>query len=250
MPVNATLAISPLAATHADGTVFKSPFVIDVSLDSEVQGFANNNVMLSGDTTGVTFTLSPSAFSDPDDDMYHILYEIDVTLPENARGTLTLTLTGNVDAEEQGTQPISSNMLSIDYDTSPMYADWGDLQYDTDTGQITLPVHFVSGSDKRSQIAVTWFDRTDCLIVFISGDPMYDMEYALYLLPTNPDPDSANWVDGNAWESGAHYDLVFLIPPDKLGSFSVSICDEGYIVQTGDVRDVAGAPKLIPFNTK
>ena len=202
-------------------------FSIPLSINGAVSGLSTANlnaVAVDGNgITGVSFAVNGSGAR----------YNISVNLPNAATGRFRLSLQGMVTSVGSGvTEAITSNEVTIAYDTaSVVVANWGTIEY-RDGGEIVLPVIF--GED------ITYLHKTDFTLARVAGDEVWEVIDDYWLVQR---ADSQGNVDARTFY------LHFLMVPGNSGRFRVSIT--GYVFKTATTirDDVRIDPIEVPYNT-
>ncbi len=219
-----TVTIAP-SITRTQTDTFQFALVFDISDTQRLTGFSLANLYVRG-STDVTIADFSLVSSDPDDNTEIV----EVSLDPNISGTFEVGVTGNVNVDSMS-EMLSGAVKTIRYDTmSSIGATLGTPEY-RDGSVIAIPVTFAD--------AVIAPQRTVFVVQRVSGDALYDVEY--YLV-------------GN----GTDYELIFQVPPNRKGSFSVDA--EGNVLKefslTWDAVTVtpltviydSGVPRIVAFD--
>ena len=222
------ILIPPVGGTQA------SSFDVLVEFtEGEVSGFAKTNVEISDDAlldsdnnpiTGTGRNITDfDLYPDPDMDSRNEDYRLHFSVPSDVSGNLTVRLTGSVtpDGSSQA-EAISANAITVQYDTNTaVSATFGTVAYQ-DGGVVVVPVTF--GSD------VVAPSKTVFSVSHVSGDELAGIEY--YIVGED-----------------AAYELIFQIPADRSGRFSVG-ADGAVLKETGIWVPVTVASALtVPYST-
>lgn len=209
-PVTGTLT----APTHT----INGNFNAQIALGAAVHGLTKTDITLTtlaGDgITGIDFEVLGVSSN----------YQLVFTLPDGASGRFRIAITGMVTIiGESQMRTVDANTADISYDTiTSIAATFGTVLYPT-RNEVRVPITL--GED------VSHFAKTDCEIRNLAGDAMFDAEY--WLVST----------------SNRDFLLIFEIPDNRIGVFSVDIT--GYVWKTSNTirDDVVVTEKIVPFNT-
>lgn len=198
----ANATISPIAATQT------GPFQANITFDVGVIDFAAATLSVTAVSgngiTGVTFAVLP------DHDMDSRTYNVSFELPSNVEGQLRIAISGMVTREGASSpEGVMANDIVVHYDTTENIAvTFGEIDY-RDAGIIVLPLTFAENVIAPS--------KTVFPVTRVSGADVSDMAY--YIVGEDAD-----------------YELIFDVPSDRAGSFSVGA--EGYVLKASSgVRD-------------
>ena len=146
-------------------------FAARVSFPKNIAGFTQDNIILTGDTTGVAYQIFGTGRA----------YSLQFALPPLSAGQFTIGLTGKVfmaDVSEMLTlKPVASDVV---YDTQKtIHAECGEAEHHKD-GRITVPIKFAE--------PVIGFTKRHLSVRFGLGKGKYllygsDSEYLLELRP-------------------------------------------------------------------
>lgn len=195
-------------------------FDINITLDVGVTDFTSDKIAITAihgnGITGVTFEILP------DTDMNSATYNVVFQLPAGVEGALQIDISGMV-TREGGSSPegVMANSLVVTYDTTENIAvTFGTVEY-RDGGVVVLPVTFAENVIAPS--------KTVFPISRVSGDSLDGMGY--YIVGED-----------------AAYELIFEVPPDRSGSFSVGA--DGYVPKENGVWDnVTGTLVTVAYST-
>ena len=210
----ANATITPPSGTQT------SNFDVDVSFGTPINGLDKTDMNLRALTengiTGVDFSISgtqPIAN-----------FVLMFTLPSNAQGSFEISITGMVTPQGGSTpEAVMSNSVVVHYDTTGnVTATFGTINY-RENGVVAIPITF------SENIIVP--PKTVFNVTHVSGDSLEGIRYVIR------GKDDA-------------YELVFTVPPDRVGRFQIS--GEGNVLKTStsefDNVTVA-APVVVAYNT-
>lgn len=192
-------------------------FNVPIVFDPAVTGVDKTDIDLRpitvDATQGVDFTISGAGTA----------WNLAFTLPTQRRGSFEISFTGLVTPQGGSTpEGVMANTVTIVYDTMTVEIriGFGAVEY-RESGVVVLPVNISE--------TVVVPSKTVFSVTHISGDLLTGVEY---------------YVVGE----DTAYELVFLIPPDRIGTFEVRSVGD-FLKPDGTYESIALTPKLIPYNS-
>ena len=195
-------------------------FNIMVAFDTTITGLAKTDFTLRALTengvTGIDWTISGT---EPNAN-----FNLAFTLPNNVEGSFEISLTGQVTpAGQSSPETVTANALTVLYDnTVNVTAAFGTVVYRED-GVLAVPVTFT-----ENVIAPA---KSICAVTHVSGDDLSGVAY--------------RFVGKNK-----NYELVFVLPHDRIGSFRVDITGDVFKVATRVWDNVVITPITVSYDTR
>ena len=194
-------------------------FSASVAFDASVTGFEKTDVRLralSGNgITGVDFALTGTGDT----------YALSFTLPTDKAGIFEIRVTGMVTPQaETEAEAVTADTAVVIYDTrAHIIATFGTVEY-RDAGVVVVPVTFAEAVIAPSKSV---FDVSS-----VSGDALTDVTYTLT-------------------GSGTAYELAFQVPPDRNGSFQITVSG-GHVLKdaTKTWEGVSAVAKTVAYDTR
>ena len=193
-------------------------FNVMATFDVAVTGFDKTDVKLIARTengiTGIDFEITGSGMD----------YNIFFTLPENVEGSFQISITGMVTPDGSSIpEAVMANTPTVIYDnTVNVTATFGTIEY-RDGSAIAVPITFGD--------AVIAPSKSICEITHLSGDALTNIDYRLV-------------------GEGTAYELVFEVPPDRVGSFRVAITGDVFKVVSHVWDNVMITPIDVNYDTR
>ena len=205
------------ATINAPTTTQIGDFNATVTFEDPVTDFGESKVSIvavSGNgITGVVFEVFGQGTT----------YNLPFTLPEDVKGSLKISITGQVTPEGSSTaEAVTANSPIVAYNNiTNVTATFGTVEY-RENGVIAVPITFAE--------AVIAPAKSICEITRVSGDALQGIDYRLV-------------------GKGTDYELVFEVPPDRAGRFSIAVV--GYVFKTASRiwDNVIATPLTVPYNT-
>lgn len=203
-------------------------FTIEVSFDTAVSGLEKTDFDLRGLTengaTGVDFSISGVEPT--------ISFMLMFTLPTTAEGSFEISITGMVTPEGESTpEAVMATPVIIYYDTT--------VDVTATFGAVTYPAGGVIS------VAVTFGESV------IATKSVFALTLVTRDMMDYPDDDtSLAGIEYVLLGEGTDYELIFDVPPDRVGAFELSGRGDVFKTATGVWENVVITPSgAIPYNT-
>ena len=192
-------------------------FNVTATFDVPINDFNKPNVNLIARTengiTGIDFEITGSGTD----------YNLFFTLPNEVEGSFSIGITGMVTPDGTSTpEGVMANTLVVMYDnTLNVNASFGTVEY-RNNGAIAVPITFAE--------SVIVPSKSICEITRVSGDDLVGVNYRI--IGENTD-----------------FEIIFEVPPDRVGSFSISAVGDVFKRSSGVWDNVVVEDVVVNYST-